>query len=391
MRVLSIQHYPTFGGPTNEILTLDRPLRARGIETIVGITDEPGDALPRLRGSSVKTYALPLSRLRMTGSVRERLVGMLHLRADVKHLRGLMRTVQPDIVKAHGPHNPQAVVAARLEGLPTVWVVSSTRVPPLLRPIGGALVAAGADAVLVNGRALVGAYPGLRRATGRIFTYYPPVDVARFVPLSADAKADVRRSLKIPDSRPLVVTVANVNPQKGLEVFLEAASRLSRTVDCEFAIVGGVATAHVAYRQRLQADAERLGLGRRLHWLGARDDVERIVGSADVKLITSRPSSEGTTTTAGEALACGVPVVATNVGAVSEVVAHRISGLVVAADDAEEIARATAVLLRDEALRSAMGARGREIVEARFSAAACADIHARAYEFAFKRTRDSRT
>jgi starch synthase len=102
----------------------------------------------------------------------------------------------------------------------------------------------------------------------------------------------------------------------------------------------------------------------------------------DVDLITSR--SEGTTTTALEAQACGVPVVSTDVGAVHEVVDDGVTGLLVLPGDPGAIAAATLSLLEDAGRRAEMGRAGRAVAVERFGIETAADLRARAYEAALE-------
>ena len=108
----------------------------------------------------------------------------------------------------------------------------------------------------------------------------------------------------------------------------------------------------------------------------------------DVSLITSVPRSEGTTTTAQESMAVGTPVIATDVGAVSEVVEHGVTGYVVPPLNPQAIAGATLRLLTDADLRGRMGRDGRERVLERFSVEICVKVHLQAYDYALRRRRN---
>jgi glycosyltransferase involved in cell wall biosynthesis len=105
----------------------------------------------------------------------------------------------------------------------------------------------------------------------------------------------------------------------------------------------------------------------------------------DVKLVTSVPRSEGTTTTAIEAMACGVPVIATDVGAVGEVVQDGVTGYLVTPNDPAAIAAKSLALLRDSGLRRDMGNAGRERAVKHFDIATCVGAHIEAFELAFRR------
>jgi glycosyltransferase involved in cell wall biosynthesis len=170
---------------------------------------------------------------------------------------------------------------------------------------------------------------------------------------------------------------------KGLEHFLDAAAEVTATrPETWFVVVGGAPETHRAYLERLRGRADELALPNPVVFAGERADVERWYPAFDVHVISSLPRSEGTTTTAMEAQSCGVPVVATRVAAVGEVVDDGGTGLLVPPEQPDAIAEAVLRLLGDDALRARMGAAGREAALARFDAERAADIYVQAYEAA---------
>ena len=382
-RVLLVVHYPVFGGPHNEALRRNDALAERGWETTVVIPDEPGTALDRLRTGGVDVVAMPLHRLRATPDPRRHLAASRQFRADVAALRRLIRERSIDLVEVGGLVNPHAAVAARREGVPVVWKILDTRPPATLRRAVMPLVRRLADAVLFDGAALVPLHAGGRSLPAPAFVYYPPVDTSRFRPSDEHRRA-VRAELGIPAEAPVVGTVANLNPQKGIEYFVRASALVHAIrPDAHFAVVGAEYETHRTYNDSIRREIRSAGIPPANFLLtGERADVERFYPAMDVKLITSLPRSEGTTTTAIEAMACAIPVVATDVGAVAEVVADGETGVLVAPCDPAALADGTLRLLGDPELRAGMGERGRERANARYTVEAYADTHVRAFEAA---------
>jgi sugar transferase (PEP-CTERM/EpsH1 system associated) len=107
------------------------------------------------------------------------------------------------------------------------------------------------------------------------------------------------------------------------------------------------------------------GLVGHVRFLGQRGDVARLLRAADVFLLTS--TSEGIPVTVLEALAAGLPVVATNVGGMREIVEEGRTGLLAPAGDDAALAQHVLLLADQPALRTALGERGREVAAARFS------------------------
>jgi glycosyltransferase involved in cell wall biosynthesis len=244
------------------------------------------------------------------------------------------------------------------------------------------------DAVLFNGRAMANLHLAHRQFNLPYFVYYSPVDTERFIP-STERRLATRRLLGIPNDASVVGVVANLNPQKGIEYFIRAAVMIHRSrSDTWFVIVGARFGTHLAYERELQLEIARSGIPRdRLILTGGRPDVENYYPVMDVKLITSVPRSEGTTTTAMEAMACGIPVVAADVGAVREVVSVEITGFIVPPVSAHAIANSTLRILSDSNLRTRMAVAGRRRAVEHFSAEICAEVHVRAIEAAITHRR----
>ena len=382
MKALCVIHYANFGGPHNEALRLLEPLRRRGWDTIVAIPDEPGTAAERLREAGVEVELLPLGRLRASTDPRQLLRFGREFRPTVRALEEVIERNGASIVRIGGLVNPHAAFAARRTGAAVVWQIVDSRAPTLLRWVAMPLVRRFADAAMFDGEALIDLHGGRKSLSMPAFVYFPPVDTKRFLP-STEHRRDIREQLGIPTDAPVVGTVSSLNPMKGLEHFVDAAAEVAGSrPETWFAIVGGAPETHLAYREQLRRRADELALPNPVVFAGERADVERWYPAFDVHVISSLPRSEGTTTTAMEAQSCGVPVVATRVAAVGEVVDDGGTGLLVPPEQPEAIADAVLELLGDDALRARMGAAGREAALAQFDAERAADIYVQAYEAA---------
>jgi len=382
MKVLCVVHSPFFGGPHNEALRLKEPLRRRGWEIEAAIPDEPGSAAERLQAGGVPVHLLQLSRLRASPDPRLLFRFVRDFAPTVRRLEGVIAATEADVVQIGGLVNPHAGFAARRHGAGVVWQIVDSRAPAPLRHLAMPFVRRLADAVMFDGEALIDLHGGRDALRAPSFVYFPPVDTQRFIP-SAEHRRGVREQLGIPADAPVVGTVSSLNPMKGLEHFVDAAGQVATSrPESWFVVVGGAPDSHLAYQERLRRRADELALPNPVVFAGERRDVERWYPAFDVHLITSLPRSEGTTTTAMEAQACGVPVVATRVAAVAEVVDEGVTGLLVAPEQPRAIAEAVLQLLSDEMLRTRMGAAGREAAVGRFDAQRAADVYVRAYESA---------
>jgi glycosyltransferase involved in cell wall biosynthesis len=199
-----------------------------------------------------------------------------------------------------------------------------------------------------------------------------PVSIAdRSVVRDASTRARARRLLGVPDDVALVGTVGRVDYQKAPGDFLEALVRLGRGVH-------GVWIGDGPMSAEVEAQGRTLGLGSRLHMAGERDDVPALLPGLDVFVMTSL--YEGLPCALVEAMQCGLPVVATAVNGVPEIVFHNVTGLLIPPARPQACAAALVYLLDhpDQARRLADA--GRRGVAGKFEAGAAAAALGGVYE-----------
>lgn len=168
----------------------------------------------------------------------------------------------------------------------------------------------------------------------------------------------LRASLAGDPQRPLVLTLARLAPQKGLDTLL-AAARL--VPDAVFAVAGDGPD-----RAALEAHARTLGLADRVRFLGHRRDVPALLDSCDLFVLPSL--FEGLPLAVLEAMAAGKPVVASRIGGTDEAVVDGVTGLLEPPSDPTALAQAIRTVLADPPLASRLGAAGRARLHAEFSA-----------------------
>jgi len=155
--------------------------------------------------------------------------------------------------------------------------------------------------------------------------------------------------------------IARMNARyKNHRAFLHAAARIRGSFPTlEFLLVGDG-----PLRPELEREAESLGLGDQVHFLGDRRDIPGILASLDISVLPS--ASESLSNVILESMAAGVAVVASHVGGNPELVAED-RGVLIAADDSETLASAIECLLRDAELRLKLSRNAKQFVEANFS------------------------
>jgi glycosyltransferase involved in cell wall biosynthesis len=194
----------------------------------------------------------------------------------------------------------------------------------------------------------------------RIVTIRNGVDTHRFTPASRD---DARQALGLERNELVVGAVGRLLPVKDQQSFLRALGLLARSGLRFTAIIAGDGP----LKDELAAVAQAEGLGSRVRLIGERSDVESVLAALDIFVLSS--ISEGLSNTILEAMASGVPVVATAVGGADELVVHGRTGLLVPSRDEQALAGAIRTLADDPARRAAMGVEGRRRAEEHFSVA----------------------
>jgi glycosyltransferase involved in cell wall biosynthesis len=389
VNLLLVIHYPVFGGPHNQALRLARALEREGVRVTV-LLPEHGDGARRLRAAGIDVITMPLHRARATLRLRPLLALVRHLPGEVKAIRRVIRERAIDVVQLEGLVNPHAAIAATLERTAVVWQLLDTRAPMIVRRLLMPLVVRLADVVMSTGRAVARVHPGAEGLGQRLQPFFPPVDTDEFKLEKVDAGA-ARRSYGFHEEDVVLVSVGNLNPQKGHEYLLRAVGLLRRDGHRARALVVGAShDTHVAYERELYRLCGRLGLevGRDVVFAGSLDDVRPALAAADIFVLSSVPRSEGVPTAAEEAMMMRLPVVATDVGAVSELVEHGVTGCVVRPLDAKALAQAI-LHVAEPTTRAAMGARAHERAATLCSTERCAQLHLQAYDLAV-RHRDAR-
>jgi glycosyltransferase involved in cell wall biosynthesis len=199
----------------------------------------------------------------------------------------------------------------------------------------------------------------------------PPDRIRAFATVSIDerirartrqSRKRARKLLGLPEDAPVVGTVARLEAQKAPLDLVEAVARLGRP-DVQVVWVGDG-----PLRTKTEQLIERRGLGSRFRLLGERDDVHALLPAFDVFALSS--VFEGLPCVLVEAMSCGVPVVATAVNSVPELVVSGETGVVCRPGDPSSLARALAYLLDrpDAAERMAAAARAHLAVRYRAEA-----------------------
>jgi glycosyltransferase involved in cell wall biosynthesis len=271
----------------------------------------------------------------------------------IARLRGMIREGDYDVVHIH---SPLVAVGARLavrslppRSRPRIVVTEhnlwSSHAP--LTRLADRLTAGRAETHLAVSAAVRDSLPPSIRRRTRVLRY--GVDAAE-LRREAGPRAEQRRLLGIADDEILIGTVANLRATKGYPDLLQAAREVvDRVPKVRFVAVG-----RGPMEDELRARHHELGLGAHFTFLGYRPDAVRLMSAFDVFCLASH--YEGLPIALMEALALGLPVVATDVGGVGELVTDGKDALLVPAREPAQLAEALVTLALFPARRSELSA-----------------------------------
>ena len=387
VRLLKFVPAFAFGGTERHIANLTRMIDRSRFDLRMGCMRRWGHFLGEIEASRVPVSEYSINSLRNARAVRQQ----LRLARDIRRHR-----IQ--IVHSYNFYaNVFAIPAAKLAGAPVM--IASIRDSGVYLTAGKKRVQAflcrWADCILVNAESIKQwlVEQGIRPQ--KITIIRNGIDLAKF---SGGRGGGLRRELGLPPAAPLIVMLSRLNPQKGVEHFLEAAARVHQLYPEAYFLLVGDAYVYrgdtierdAAYQRELERRASRLGLGDRAVFTGFRADVPELLAETAVSVLPS--FSEGLSNTLLESMAAGVPVVATRVGGNPEVVEHGRGGILVPPRDSRALAEAICALLKDRGLAEALGEGGRRRVADRFSldrmAQETQDLYVRLLE---KKTRGKRS
>ncbi|TWT35694.1 putative glycosyltransferase EpsF [Posidoniimonas corsicana] len=345
----------------------DRPLRVMFLQTSMPVGGAEVLLVNLVRGLDRRRFAPEIVCLKEPGPLGEEIArelpvhsGLLKSKYDAAvlfRLSDLMRSRQADAVVTVGAGDKMfwGRLAARLAGVPVVasalhstgWPDGVGRLNRMLTPLTDAFIACAKP----HGVHLV---EGERFPAEKVHVIPNGVDTDRFAPVPDPVAA--RAAVGVGPTAPVVGILAALRPEKNHEMFLEAARRVRGEIsDARFLIIGDGPR-----RGELESLRARLDLNDAVTFLGSRADIPEVLGAIDVLALTSH--NEANPVSILEAMSCGKPVVATDVGSVGETVIPGQTGALCPAGDAAAFAAAVLELLDNPLHAKQLGAAGRELV-----------------------------
>lgn len=356
MRVAHIIKVVRAAGAERHLLTLLSGLRGQDIDAHLILLVEPANDMQSYVDEA-QALAIPVERILIQRHFDPALLG---------RLRSRLRALQPDVVHTHLLHaDLYGIPAARWAGVPIV--VSSRHNDNHFRrrfPIKqvNQLLWRMADAGIGISDAIARFSIEVEGApVEKIHRIYYGLQAAK--PLDrGSAQAALTAEIGLPNDSVLIGMVCRLIEQKGVSDGLRAFARAAQQYPNAYLLIAGEGPLRMA----LESEAAALGIKNRVHFLGWRSNIPALMAALDIFLMPSL--WEGFGLVLLEAMAQAVPVIATRVSAIPEIVINDETGLLVPARDVDALASALENLLADKPLRQYRGLQGQDRQETEFSA-----------------------
>lgn len=357
MRVVHIIKATRISGAERHLLVLLKGLRQYDVDAHLIILVEPHTPMDDMLAEA-GANDIPIHRLMIQRDYDVMIIAKLQRK---------LRELQPNIVHTHLIHADLfGLIASKLAGVPTI--ISSRhnddgfRYHPIVRYISWVLW------WLTDGGIAIS--DAIREFTIRVEGVSPhKVDLVRYglpyrwIPDAEiqSAKQSMTQELSLSDDVIILGMVCRLVEQKGITYALQAFKQIYSKFPKVHLIIAGDGD----LAEELLAQARMLGISNRVHWLGWRDDAQTVLASMDMFLMPSL--WEGFGLVLLEAMSKRIPVIASRVSAIPEVVDDGVTGLLITPQSTDAIAQAMIQLLSDHSLCKHMGLLGEDRLEQEFS------------------------
>ena len=369
MNVAMILEEGRLGGPQIYV-TLVADALEKQINTTLVLPSEISDPFRRKLqespGLAYKTFKLT----RISNNLRSIMKYLFLFIPETYRIYGYFKKERFDIVYvAGGSWQYKGVIAGRLAKAKVIWHLNDTYTPFFIRCVFS-LLSSFADAFTFASERTKKYYLPLIRKERIGFAIPQPVDTSYF---STNSISNRKDEMPVYHNKVLIGTVANINPLKGLDVFIKVISRLNNNIDnLTFVVVGNVFSSQKKYFNNLRKMINRLEIDN-IKFIGYQNDIRTILKEFDLFICTSK--AESGPMTLWEAMSMEKAVVTTDVGDVSKYVRSGYSGEIVSIGDVDGMTKKIMELIMDEKKRKIYGSRAREIVIQNLDVSICAEKH----------------
>ncbi len=199
-------------------------------------------------------------------------------------------------------------------------------------------------------------------ASEKALTIYNGIDLTQYQNIdTVKERVRIRRELEIPENASLLTTVAVLRELKGIQYMIRAMPGILASYPDVYYLIAGDG----AHRDALVQEVERVGVAHRVVFAGMRKDIPQVLSASDIFVLPTL--TEALPTVLAEAMAARLPIIASSVGGIPEMITNHENGRLVSAGNVQELTDASMELLSDAESRKRMGENGWSVVNRKFN------------------------
>lgn len=369
-RALVVINAARWGGLHAMFARIAPILGVDGWEFLIIVPKDGVAAAERLRKHGVRVVLLDIGRPRASWSWSDHRKFLRALIADQRVIADLVAQERISAAILPGIHNVHIACAIWLSGCPVVWQIHSDILRPVFRVPLMLLARLFGSGFMLNGNVIRRKFPFVPKSPLRATVFYPALDEHWFNGTGGAVEPDDKSYIR-------VGALGSRTHVKGHDLFVKMAVLCSHENDrLLFSVCGPDVPGHErAYQKDVVALACQEGLidSGRLRFYEGTEDVREFLDNLDIFVLPSR--AEGMPLVVAEAMSRGLPVVATDVGGVSEMIQDGCSGFLIASGDAAGMASAVLRLAENSELRRTVGHSAKVRAHSLFGAQRSAEAH----------------
>ena len=371
-KILFYSHTGTVSGAENVLLMALRRIDRRRFSPMA-VCPAEGSLAETISGFGVPVKTIDPLEARFTWRIDLLFRYLASFIGTYRQLRAAIKDGNPDLIHANSIRAGLAATAASVGTRTPVFWHLQDELPrhPLSSAIRIFAAASSRVRLIAASKATADSFCGRIRG---VFQTRTPLRVIHNVVELDNFNTDprhrdeIRKELGLGESEFVIGVVGQITPRKGqLELIRVFADSQSQMPSSTLLIVGApMFNQDDLYLEELKNLTGELGLANRVKFIGKRQDVVQVMQSLDVLVVNSR--SEAFVIVALEAMACGTPVIATDVGGIREMIEHKVSGWLVPFGDERLLAEALTTFSHRPDIRLAFSTAGKSAVTERFHA-----------------------
>lgn len=372
MKVLNILLSNHVGGPTLKVLETSKRLMDAGIDVVIISPEGTGNFGEITRKNGIKLYQVHISVPKFFNSFKsllDNIKWLVFLPFSTLEIYKVIKKEDVDIVHVHGLFSIPGGIAAKLSSRKLVWHLLGSVYPKWLIKLLMPFVEKISDHMIFIAHGLCEYYLGskMNKLSHKYSIIYEGVDTKKFHQANVDAinVEKLKKEFGITNN-PIIGCIGNINPAKGYEYLVRAAYLLNKeNIEAKFILVGADLDTQKKYYLMIKKLLLDLGMEGKIILSGERNDILDFLYVFDIFVLPS--VAEGTPMVILEAMSMQKPIIATNVGAISEQIINKYNGILIESKNPKLLCKSIKYLILNHEKRNSLGKNARKIVENKFS------------------------